>query len=396
MTIEKLAADVVIIGGGIFGMALATELARRAPRRIIVVERRHLGAGASSRNVTRVRALQLTYDLARLAIACQQKHERLGRELGMATLFWRRGYALVLYEPDELVIMERAHRMLMRELGLKPELLDGAATLKRIPILGRGTAPLGALYHHDASVHHDSVMFAYRHAARRLGIDVREHTEVKCLLMSGHRVEGVATATVEIRAPIIVNATGAWSSTISALARLEVPNTPLRREAMVTEPVKPLMNTLLTFYRPVEGWFHQTLRGEFVMGVTDPAEQPGITLACTPESAIRAAQHVSAKAPVLAGLHVVRQWAGMYDVTPDRKPTIGPVASRPGLVQMNGCNGRGFLLGPKLGELLAEWLDTGKQPELLSGFDADRFAGGTTPAMPVSTDYYAAYRQSGE
>ena len=84
----------------------------------------------------------------------------------------------------------------------------------------------------------------------------------------------------------------------------------------------------------------------------------------------------------------------MYDVTPDRKPTIGPVVRRPGLVQMNGCNGRGFLLGPKLGELLAEWLDTGTQPELLTGFDADRFARGATD-VPVSTDYYAGYQTKG-
>ena len=274
MTIEKITADVVVIGGGIFGMALATELAQRARRRIIVVERRHLGAGASSRNVTRVRALQLTYDLARLAIACQQKHERLGRELGMGTLFWRRGYALVLYERDEVEIMERAHRMLTRELGLKAELLDRAETLKRIPIPDVAHPARGA-YHLDASVHHDSATFAYRRAARQLGIVLREHTEVKRFLMSGNRVEGVATTKGEIRAPLVVNATGAWSSTISSLAGLEVPNTPLRREAMVTEAVKPLMNTLLTFYRPVEGWLHQTLRGEFVIGVTDPAERPG-------------------------------------------------------------------------------------------------------------------------
>ncbi|MEZ5775860.1 MAG: FAD-binding oxidoreductase [Hyphomicrobiaceae bacterium] len=385
-------ADIVVIGGGIFGLSLARELAERARRRIVLIERRHLGAGASSRNVTRVRAMQLTPELARLAIACQEKHARLDRELGTATLFWRPGYALVLYDDEEMEIMGRANAMLRREFGLRTELLDRRGTLERVPVLEGGALPVGALYHRDAAVHHDSVVIAYRRALSARGVDVREHTEVTGLLVAGKHVEGVATPTGEIRAPVVVNATGAWSRTISAMAGLDVPNTPLRREAMVTEAVKPIMDTMVTFYRPLEGWFHQTLRGEVVMGVTDPAETPGITLSSSAEFPVRTARHVLAKAPGLAGLHVVRQWAGMYDVTPDRKPTVGPVAARPGLVQMSGCNGRGFLLGPKLGELLAAWLDTGRQPDLLAGFEADRFAEGA-PSVPVVADYYAGYRQ---
>lgn len=384
-------ADIVIIGAGIFGLATAWELAKRASRRIVVVDRRHVGAGASSRNVTRVRAMQLTPDLARLAIACQAKHARLSDELGYNTLFWRPGYALVLYDDDEVELMSDVHAMLKRDFGLAVELWKGRETVERLPVLKGGTEPKAALYHRDACAHHDSVVYAYARALRHRGVDIREHTEVVGLLRSGDRIEGVALADGEIRAPITINAAGAWSSLVSGLAGIEVANRPLRREAMVTEAVKPFMGAMITFYRPAEGWFHQTLRGEVVMGVVDPAEPAGINMASSPEFVIRTAREVTRKAPRLGALRVVRQWAGMYDVTPDRKPTLGPVACRPGLVQINGCNGRGFLLGPKLGELLAEWIDRGSPPELALPLDANRFEGAAASA-PASTDYYAGYR----
>jgi sarcosine oxidase subunit beta len=117
-------ADVVIIGGGIAGLALAWELCRRASRRIVVLERRFSGYGSSMRNIGRVRAMQLTPELAEIAIAAQAKHAGLSRELGRSTLFWRAGYALVLYEPDELEFMRGVQRML-RGMGLKTELVQG-------------------------------------------------------------------------------------------------------------------------------------------------------------------------------------------------------------------------------------------------------------------------------
>ncbi len=390
----KSAADVVIVGGGIFGLALAFELQQLRRRRIALIERRHLGAGASSRNVGRVRAIQLTPELARLSLACQRKHAGLSAELGANTLFWRAGYALVLYDEDEMEVMAGVDRMLREEIGLKTELIGGAESIRRMPVLEGGVRPRGSLYHRDAAAHHDAVLFAYRRAVLSRGVDLHEQTEVVGLLRSGDRIEGVTLGDgKEIRAPLVVNATGAWSSTISHMAGLEPPNVPLRREAMVTEAVKPLIDTLITFYRPTEGWLNQTLRGEVVMGVTDEHDQPGITLASTPEFAIRTATAMLSKAPILGQLRVVRQWAGMYDVTPDRKPTIGPVTSRPGLVQMNGDNGRGFLLGPKLGELLAEWLETGARPGLVAPFDVARFDAGAA-AIPAATDYYAGYRKT--
>jgi sarcosine oxidase subunit beta len=87
---------------------------------------------------------------------------------------------------------------------------------------------------------------------------------------------------------------------------------------------------------------------------------------------------------------VVRQWAGVYDMTPDRKPMVGPSQELAGFVQANGCNGRGFLLGPLVAELLASWLHRGERPALLAPFDANRFVG-RADAKVETGDYYAGY-----
>src|SRR6185312_10713727 len=137
---------------------------------------------------------------------------------------------------------------------------------------------------------------------------------------------------------------------------IEAPNVPVRREVLVTEPRRPFMTPAITFYRPQEGWFNQTLRGELVAGCLAPAEEPGVNLAATERSLGRTSRTILAKAPRLGHLRVVRQWAGVYDMTPDRKPLVGPVKRLTGFVQANGCNGRGFLLGTLIGELLARWL----------------------------------------
>ncbi len=382
-------ADIVIVGGGITGLSLAVELARLGRRDIVVLERRFTGAGGSGRNVGRIRAMQLTEELARFAIAAQAKHAALADELGANTLFWRAGYGWVLYEEPEMARMAEVRDML-RGLGLKPQLIGPAETLRRLPVLEGGERPAGALMHPDAIVHHDAVLYAYRAAARRLGVRLMEQTEVLEVLKQGDEVAGVRTADGEVRASKVVNAAGGWSGSFSSQAGIRIPNTPLRREALVTEAAQPFMQAAITFYRPQEGWFNQTLRGELVAGCLALEEDPGVNLAATALSLGRTARTILAKAPRLGHLRVVRQWAGVYDMTPDRKPLVGPVTRLKGFVQANGCNGRGFLLGPLIGELLARWLHDGERPDLLAGFDANRFEGREHLKVEAG-DYYAGY-----
>lgn len=392
MTAQTRDAGCVIVGGGIFGLSLAFELARLGRRDIHVLEQRHVGYGATSRNIGRVRTSQFNEPLARFAKNAFAKHARLADELGANTLFWRPGYALVFYDEDEMAHMDGICAML-RSLGQPPELLRGGAVVDRLPVLAGGEPPVGCLIRPDASVHHDALIYAYRRRLEALGVQVHEQCEVKAVLREGDRVAGVRYCGGTLRSQTVVNACGGWSNRLSALAGVAVPNVALRREVLVSDAWAPLMKTMVTFYRPVEGWFHQTLRGEVVIGVVHPDEPQGMNMAASDAHIGRAARHVLAKAPKLGSLRIVRQWAGVYDMTPDRLPMVGPSPALKGFVQANGDNGRGIALIPYLAELLAQWMQTGERPEALASFDPARYAG--RESTPVVTgDYYAAYKKA--
>src|SRR5262249_41137526 len=149
----------------------------------------------------------------------------------------------------------------------------------------------------------------YRAACLRAGVALRENTEVTEISTKAGRVSGVGHNQGEIRAPIVINAAGGWSSRVSSLAGIEIPNTPLRREALVSESVRPFMTAAVSFYRPTEGWFHQTLRGELVAGIVPPDQPPGVDFSSTFGALQRTSSALLRKAPRLSALRVVRQWA---------------------------------------------------------------------------------------
>jgi sarcosine oxidase subunit beta len=146
----------------------------------------------------------------------------------------------------------------------------------------------------------------------------------------------------------------------------------------------------VTFYRPEEGWFNQTLRGEMVAGVVDPHEGFGMTEECSISFLGRTARVLLSKAPRLARLRVVRQWAGVYDITPDRHPLVGEYPDCPGFFALNGWSGRGMLAAPLAAELLAGLIAGRSRDPLLEPFDPGRFAG--TDSVPAThVDYYSGY-----
>src|SRR5688572_32270788 len=144
-------ADVVIVGAGIGGLAIARELLARGMRDIVIVERGYPGSGATGRNVGRIRAMQLTEDLTQVARACQDKYERMGEELAFNVLFYRMGYAWVLYDPDEVErmrdIVAMHHRIGVRIAHLPPD-----DTLRRLPVLPRGDPVAGGVLNDASSV----------------------------------------------------------------------------------------------------------------------------------------------------------------------------------------------------------------------------------------------------
>lgn len=382
-------AEVVIVGAGIAGLGFARELVARGVRDIVIVERGYPGGGATGRNVARIRAMQLTEALTHVARACQAKYDRMGEELAFNVLFYRLGYAWVLYEADEVARMREIVAMHHR-IGVESALLTPDETLRRLPILRGGEPVAGAVLNDDAIVHHDAVVWAHLEHLARTPVRIVTGTTVLAVTRGDHGVEAVETDRGRIETRAVLNAAGGWAGELNRLAGVIAPNRPYRREVLVTAPLRRSIEAAITFYRPTEGWFNQTLRGEIVMGVVDPDEAPGVEQRSTWDFLGRTAAMMVRKAPALADVAVIRQWAGMYDITPDHLPLVGATNQLEGWWQANGWSGRGMLLGPYLAELLAERFVTGRTPPHLEAFDPDRF--GPEPlADEAETDYYARY-----
>jgi glycine/D-amino acid oxidase-like deaminating enzyme len=257
-----------------------------------------------------------------------------------------------------------------------------------------GEPVAGSVLSDDAIVHHDAVVWAHLdHLDRgsRGDVTIHPHTRVTGIEREDERVRAVLTEQGRIETPVVLNAAGGWSGELNLMAGVQMPNRSHRREVLVTAPLRRSIEAAVTFYRPSEGWFNQTLRGEVVMGAVDPDEPAGVNQRSSWAFLQRTAALMTRKAPALRDVSVIRQWGGMYDITPDHLPIIGPTAQLDGWWQALGWSGRGMLLAPFLAELLADHIVRGEPPAMLRQFLPDRFPPTAEDAAPVETDYYSRY-----
>jgi len=366
-------AGTVIIGGGIMGLALASELAKRGQTDVLVLERAYLNAGASGRNGGGVRAQWSTPTMIRLARRSIELCGTFATEMGVNVWFRPGGY-LFLAPTEEQVSRIEKNAELHRAHGMRTRILSPRQALDVVPELD-ATRFLAASHNPD-----DGVVFpwpflwGYARAAEKLGAKVRTWTQVTGFETSGARITHVVTNRGRVACDTVVLAAGAWSKEIGALAGVKLPNRPTRHEILVTEALKPWLGPLVS----VLGnglYLSQDGRGEIVGGMGDPLEPEGVMQGSTLRFLARFARASTDILPVLAGLKVLRQWAGCYDVTPDNNPVLGP-ATYDNFHQLHGFVGHGFMMAPAVAELYADWLTGRGKDEIFERFGIERFAKG--------------------
>ena len=378
-----------VVGAGIAGLAVALEL-RRLGADVTVVDDRYPGAGNSTRNVGRVRSMQLTPDLTRFAVAARRKWAGVHALIGQRNpLVFPTRYAWLLYADDEVERLA-AHEPMWAELGAHARLVDSATAVAAVPVVRGGEPVLAAVLGDAAIVHHDAAVYGYLLACREAGAEIRTGVRAEGIERTGGAVSALETSDGRIPADAVVNAAGGRAGEFARACGVEPPNRPVRRQVLVTEASRPFMTPAVTFYRPAEGWFNQTLRGELVAGVVGDDEPEGMTEVVGLRFLARTARVVLAKAPRLGVLHVIRQWSGVYDMTPDRRPLVGEHERIPGLFALSGWSGRGFAFAPLAAELLARWIVRGERSGLLATFAPDRFDG-VPETVRAGDDYYSAY-----
>jgi sarcosine oxidase subunit beta len=208
-----------------------------------------------------------------------------------------------------------------------------------------------------------------------MGVHIQQGVDVTGIDLADGRVAGEQTIHGPIRACTEVNATAGWSTTIASIAGVALPIDTHPLQALVTEPLKPFLDPVLVSATLVV-YVSQTDRGELVIGAEiDPyaSYSHRSTLAFMETSAA----HVLELLPSVAGVRVLRQWAGICDMTPDFSPIIGTVPDVPGFILDVGWGTYGFKAGPVAGRRVAELIATGRTPDVLAPFSIERFATGS-------------------
>jgi sarcosine oxidase subunit beta len=370
--------EVIIIGGGGHGLATAYYLAKNhGVRDVAVIERGWIGGGNTGRNTTIVRSNYLYPESARLYDFSLKLYEGLSQALNFNIMLSQRGLLLLAHSRHDLDAMSRWANA-MRMNGIEAELLTASEVAALAPALDlspRARLPVlgGFAQRRAGTARHDAVAWGYARAASELGVDIIQNCEVVDFTKESGRVVGVNTNRGGIRSERVGIAAAGHSSELARLAGFRLPVTSYALQAMVSEPVKPVLDTVIL--SPGTGaYVSQSDKGEIVMGAMldlFPSYAQRGSFAVT--QAIIAA--TLALFPSFSRLNLMRQWAGIVDVVHDSSPIVGPTPV-PNLYINCGWGTGGFKAIPAGGWTFAHILATGTSHPLAEPFQLERFITG--------------------
>lgn len=374
----KSSYEVVIIGGGVHGLATAYYLAKNhGIRNIAVLDKAYLGSGGSGRNTAIIRSNYLTPEGVRFYDRSVKLYESLSDELNFNVMFSQRGHMTLAHNDSSLRTM-RWRAEVNKLQGIDSDVIDPAEIKKLAPYLDTSEDVrypiLGALYHPPGGIiRHDAVVWGYARGADAAGVELHQGTEVTAIETRGDAVTGVQTNRGHISAPVVVNCTAGWSTLISDMVGVDMPITTSPLQAAVTEPVRVFLSTVV-----VSGSLHtyvsQTDRGELVFGASvDPFTSYSTRTSL--EFAEGLAGNIVELMPAVSRMRLLRQWAGLCDMTPDYSPIMGPTPVGGFYVDV-GWGTYGFKAGPVSGEAMADCIAHQRPPEIIASFGLDRFASG--------------------
>lgn len=371
----KSSYDAVIIGGGGHGLAAAYYLARDyGMNNVAVLEKGYIGGGNTGRNTTIIRSNYLTPEGVRFYDESLRLWQDLSQDFDLNLFYSTRGH-FTLAHTDSAIRTMRWRAEVNKHFGIASELVSQREIQKACPQLDitcGGHAPiLGALYHAPGSIaRHDAVAWGYGRGADTRGVEIHQQTEVLGIVVESGRVTGVQTSQGHIATPRVLCAVAGFTPRILQMVELRSPLYIHPLQAMVSEPMKPWLDPII-----VSGSLHvyvsQSARGELVMGASlDPYELHSTR--STLDFAEGLAAHMLELFPFLSRVKVVRQWAGMADMTPDFAPIMGKTAIE-GFYLDAGWGTWGFKATPVCGKTMAYTVASNCNHDLIKDFSLDRF-----------------------
>lgn len=371
----KSSYDVVIIGGGGHGLAAAYYLARDyGITNVAVLDKGYLAGGNTARNTAIIRSNYLTPEGVRFYDESVRLFQDLSNEFDYNILYSERGH-LTLAHTDAAVRTARWRAEVNKHLGIDSELIYPDEIARLCPQLNLSRKVrypiLGALYHPPGAIaRHDAVAWGYARGAAERGVEIHTKTEVTGIQINNGRAVGVETSRGTVKAGKVLQAVAGMSSVVARLAGFPLPICTIPLQACVSEPVKPFLDPII-----VSGSLHvyvsQSARGELVMGASsDPYSL--YSTRSTLEFKEELMMHMLELFPFVGNLRILRQWAGMTDMTPDFSPVMGLTPLENYYLDA-GWGTWGFKATPVCGKRMAETVATGQVPDILKPFALERF-----------------------
>ena len=371
-------AEIVIVGGGVMGLAIAYYLARCGLDDVVVIERGYLAEGASGRNGGGVRQQWSTEINIRLMQESVELCRRFAVDVGVNVWFRQGGYLFLARSAKEVARLEK-NIAIQNRCGVATRMLDPEGAKAIVPEIDLAGI-VGAAYNPtDGILFPWPFLWGYARQAAAHGVRIFTQTPVLGLAPHGNSGYDVHTSRGTIHGRRVINATGAWSPKLATMIGVDVPTFPIRHEICSSEPLKPFLKPMVS--ELASGLYcSQSMRGEIVGGVTIPGHGSTYAMGSTLEFLATYARRLVRLMPILGDIKILRQWAGPYDQSPDGNPIVGPAPGHPDFFLACGFVGHGFMMAPIVGKLYAEWLTGGDKHEIFERYTLGRFADGSNAA----------------
>ena len=370
-------ADVVIVGGGVMGVSTAYHLALKGCQDVLLLERESFfGTQATGKCAGGIRHQFGTEINVRISMLSLPMLDRFEEELGQPIDLRYCGYLFLLTQEKDVAAFRQQVEMQQR-LGVETEWLEPAQIADLVPLASLEGVLAATFNTHDGLADPSSVVQGYVSGARRLGAKLLNDVEVTDIPVNGGKVQVVVTDHGEIAAPVVVNAGGPWAGEIGKLAGVDIPIVPVRRQIVVTGPISQIPPDFpFTIDFATGLYFHREGRG-ILTGMANPDEPVGFDQSVDADWELVHLEEAMRRLPILEQAGLASRWAGLYEVSPDAHPILGPVSEVEGFYCIGGFSGHGFQHGPACGLLLAEEiLDGGAHTLDITPLHNDRFREG--------------------
>ncbi len=369
------------------GASVAYHLAERGITNVVLLEREaQLGTCSTGRNAGGARHQFSSAANIQLSIESIRLFEQFEHVVGAPIDFHQDGYLFLLAQPQHIAAFESAVA-LQRTLGVDVQWLDADGAAAIAPGLNVDGVQAATFCQRDGISDPNGVTMGFANAAKRAGVQIRRQSEVTGLRIERGAVSAVETRDGAISTRCAVNATGAWAAAIGDMAGVSLPISPLRRHIFIAgpptrggweqggpngAPAAPSSRVLVIDFE-TSFYFHRE-GANLLFGMGDPTERPGFDISVNWKVLDGITPVAARRLPALNDAPLVKSWAGLYEMTPDAMPIIGPTGPD-GLFTIAGFSGHGFQHSPAAGRILADVI-AGRDPQFdLRPFSLERFAG---------------------